>query len=312
MKSTKTLRRKLNNWKRKMIVAPGIHDPYTARIAESLGFDVLYMGGAVTSMSRLGFADFGLATATEALMNARYITGVTRLPVVADSDNGYGNALNTMRTVRDFIRAGVAGIHIEDQILPKRCGHLKGKMVIPLEEMVGKIRAAKSVIRQEDPDFVLIARSDARAVPEEGLDGAIERLKAYYEAGADLVFADALLSKEELEEVGREVGAPTVYHPTAISPRLSVKECHKIGVGMMIYPFASLHAMSVAVWDFLAQLKKQDTRAQIQFEKKNSRHPLSDVRRLFDLSGLNEFQNYEREYLPREQLESRYGKSIGM
>ena len=113
-------------------------------------------------MSRLGMADFGLATATEVQANAKYITSITDLPLIADSDNGYGNALNTMRTVKDYIRTGVAGIHIEDQVIPKRCGHLKGKMVVSLEEMVGKIRAAKKVIAEEDPDFVLIARTDAR------------------------------------------------------------------------------------------------------------------------------------------------------
>ncbi len=166
--------------------------------------------------------------------------------------------------------------------------------------------------KEEDPDFVLIARTDARAVSGEGLEGAIKRLKAYYKAGADLVFADALLSEEELKRVGKEVGAPTVFHPTAISPRLTAKECHEIGVGMLIYPFASLHAMSVEVWDFLAQLKKQDTRAQVEFERKNKKHPLRDVKKLFELSGLSEFQNYEKEFLPPEVLEAKYGKSIGM
>ncbi|MBI3023669.1 MAG: isocitrate lyase/PEP mutase family protein [Thaumarchaeota archaeon] len=312
MKPTRILRKMVDNWERKMIVAPGVHDPFCARIAEKLGFDVLYMSGAATSMSRLGYADFGLATATESQMNAKSITSITDLPLVADSDNGYGNALNTMRTVRDFVRIGVAGIHIEDQVIPKRCGHLKGKMVIPLNEMVGKIMAAREVIKEEDSDFVLIARTDARAVPGEGLEGAIKRLKAYYKAGADLVFADALLSKEELKRVGKEVGAPTVYHPTAISPRLTAKECQEVGVGMLIYPFASVHAMSVAVWDFMAQLKKQDTRAQVEFERRNNKHPLGDVKKLFELGGLRELQNYEKEFLPPEVLEARYGKSIGM
>lgn len=312
MKSTTVLRKKLNNWKQKPIVAPGVHDPYCARIAEKLGFDTLYMGGAATSMSRLGMADFGLTTATEVIGNAKYITSITDLPLIADSDNGYGNALNTMRTVKDYIRAGVAGIHIEDQVIPKRCGHLKGKMVVSVDEMVGKIRAAKKVISDEDPDFVLIARTDARGAVGGGLDDAVERLKECKRAGADLVFADGLTSKEELATICRETRAPTVFHPTAISPRLGVDECHDMGVALMIYPFASMHAMSVAVWDFLADLKKEDTRAQVKFEQRFKSHPLSDLRKLFDLGGLEQFQAYERQFIPAEEVEAKYGQTIGL
>ena len=308
MKTTRVLRKRLDNWKNKPIMAPGVHDPYCARIAEKLGFDTLYMGGAATSMSKLGMADFGLATETEVIGNAKYITSITDLPLIADSDNGYGNALNTMRTVKDYIRAGVAGIHIEDQVIPKRCGHLKGKMVVSIDEMAGKIRAAKKVIGEEDPDFVLIARTDARGAVGHGLDDAVKRLKACHKAGADLVFADGLTSKKELETICKETGAPTVFHPTAISPRLGVEECHEMGVALMIYPFASLHAMSVAVWDFLADLKKEDTKAQVKFEQRIKSHPLSDLRKLFDLGGLEELQAYEKKFLPEEEVETKYGK----
>jgi 2-methylisocitrate lyase-like PEP mutase family enzyme len=302
----------VENCRRKIIIAPGVHDPLSARIVERLGFEVIYMGGAATSLGMLGLADFGLTTATEIQMNARNITGVTSLPLVADSDNGYGNAVNVVRTVRDYIRAGAAGIHIEDQVLPKRCGHLKGKRVIPLEEMVGKIRAAKKVIEEEDSNFVLIARTDSRGAAGGGMDSAIERLKAYREAGADMVFADALLSRAELERLGKEVDAPTVYHPTAISPRLSAKECHDVGVGMIIYPFASIHASAVATWDFLAHLKRDDTKAQVEFERKYKIHPLSDVRKLFELGGLDELERLEKKFLPADEIEARYSNSIGL
>jgi 2,3-dimethylmalate lyase len=312
MRSSKTLRKMLDNWKQKTILAPGVHDPLTARIVERLGFDMIYMGGAATSLAKLGLADFGLATATENIENARSIARITSLPLVADMDNGYGNALNTMRTIRDCIRAGVSGTHIEDQVLPKRCGHLKGKRVIPLEEMVGKVKAARSVIREEDPDFVLIARTDARGAAGQGLESAIKRLKAYYAAGADMVFADGLLSKKELERVGRETGAPTVFHPTAISPRLSLKECNEVGTGMVIYPFASVHAASVAAWDFLASLRKEDTKAQVDFERRNRNHPLSDLRKLFELGGLDELQRFERKFLPANEIKERYSESIGL
>lgn len=312
MRNTRALRRMLDGWKERTILAPGVHDPLSARIVEKLGFDIVYMGGAATSLGKLGMADFGLATATENLANARYISSITTLPLVADMDNGYGNALNTTRTVEECIRIGVAGIHIEDQVLPKRCGHLKGKRVISLEEMVGKVRAAKKVIDAEDPDFVLIARTDARGATGEGLESAIKRLKAYYKAGADMVFADGLLSMEELTRIGRETKAPTVFHPTAISPRLSLRECHNAGAGMVIYPFASVHAASVAAWDFFSQLKKYDTRAQIEFENKHRDHPLSNVRKLFELGGLDELQALEREFLPPKEVEARYRESIGM
>jgi 2-methylisocitrate lyase-like PEP mutase family enzyme len=186
-------------------------------------------------------------------------------------------------------------------------------VVISLEEMVGKIRAAKEVIKEEDQDFVLIARTDARGAVGGGLYDAVKRLKAYRRAGADLVFADGLLSKEELATICRETEAPTVFHPTAISPRLGVQECHEMGVALMIYPFASIHAMSVAVWDFLSQLKKEDTRAQVRFEEKYKRHPLSDIRKLFDLGGLEEMQAHEREFIPAEEVRARYGKqSVGL
>ena len=312
MKQTKVLRKMLENYDKKMIVAPGVHDPYCARMAEKIGFETLYMSGAATSMSRIGYADFGLTTATEIQANARSITSITRLPLIADSDTGYGNALNTMRTVSDYIRTGAAAIHIEDQVWPKRCGHLQGKMVIPMDEMAGKIRAAKKVIEDEDPDFVLIARTDARGVSGGGLAEAIKRLKAYYKAGADVVFADGLLSKEELTKLGKEVGAPTVFHPTAISPRLSVEECREAGVAIMLYPFASIHAMAVSVWDFLSQLKEENTLAQVRFEEHVSKHPLGDIRKLFDMGGLEELQEYEREFLPEQEVAARYSKSIGL
>lgn len=160
---------------------------------------------------------------------------------------------------------------------------------------------------------MLIARTDARGAVGGGIDDAVERLKACWDAGADLVFADGLTSKKELETICDETGAPTVFHPTAISPRLSVAECHKMGVALMIYPFASLHAMSVAVWDFLEQLKREDTQAQVKFERRYKDHPLSDLRKLFDLGGLKELQSYEREFIPAEEVKTKYGKqTVGL
>src|SRR5262249_43337482 len=152
-------------------------------------------------------------------LNARYIANAVPVPVIADADNGYGNAINVMRTVREYIGTGVAGIHIEDQVIPKRCGHVAGRRVIPLEEAVGKYRAADAVRRELDPDFVLIARTDARGASGGSLDEAIRRANAYLAAGADLAFVEGPTSVEEVRRVCREVKGPVFYNQTGVSPR---------------------------------------------------------------------------------------------
>ena len=168
------------------------------------------------------------------------------------------------------------------------------------------------IIKEENPDFILIARTDVRGVSGGTMDQVIKRLKAYREAGADIVFADGLVSKEELERIWKEIGAPTLFHPTAISPRLTLEECQEIGVGLLIYPFASIHVMAVAVWDYLIKLKNNNTRTQIEFEDKIKDHTLKDIRKLFEMGGLNELQEYEKQFIPEEEIKLRYHKSIGL
>ena len=312
MNKNKILRKKLDDYKNNPILAPGVHDPYCARIAEKLGFDTLYMSGAATSMSRLGYADFGLITATEIQTHARYIASITKLPLIADSDTGYGNALNVMRTIQNYISLGISGVHIEDQIWPKRCGHLKGKLVIPKDEMVGKIKAAKKIINEFDPNFILIARTDSRGVSGGNIDKAIDRLIDYHIAGADVIFADGLTSINELQKIHKSIDAPILFHPTGLSPRLTLNDCANLGVGILLYPFASIHAMAVAVWNYFSELKNIDTRAQINFEKQFDNHVLKDIKSLFDLGGLNELQDMEEQFIPKEQFDMRYKKSIGL
>ncbi|MEM3551285.1 MAG: isocitrate lyase/PEP mutase family protein [Candidatus Bathyarchaeia archaeon] len=312
---TAKFRKMLDNYRKKMIVAAGAHNPLFARIAEAVGFEAIYMSGGCTSMERIGWADVNLITATEIIQNAKYITDVVNVPVIADADNGYGNAINVMRTVRDYIRAGVAAIHIEDQVMPKRCGMLKGKMVISMEEMIGKIKAAKKVIQDEDPNFVLIARTDARNAVGGGLDEAIKRMKAYGEAGADVVFADAIgmeKGKAEIERAVKEVGVPMLYHPSGVQPRLSLEECHEMGIAIVVYPGSSLEPAAIAVWDYLQELKKKGTQAQIEFENKYKNHPLFGLKTLFNFTGYNKIQEYEKEFLPPEEVKLRYEKSIGL
>ena len=191
-----------------LIVAPFIMNALHARIAESVGFDAVYMTGAGTSAEK-GFPDVGMLTMTEMVTNAKYIANAVDIPVICDADTGYGNALTTQRTVREYEAAGVAGIHIEDQVFPKKCGFFEGKQVVPMEEHVQKIRAALDARR--DPDFVIIARCDAYAVT--GWENTVRRCKAYREAGADLVFVDGIKSVDDLELYARDLpDMPRMYN----------------------------------------------------------------------------------------------------
>src|SRR5918911_3506462 len=191
------------------IMAPGVADALAARLVALEGFDAIYMTGFGTSLTRLGAPDVGLLTASEMIDNAARIADASGLPLIADADTGYGNPINTRRTIRDYERAGVAGVHIEDQVWPKRCGHLAGKRVIPTAEMVAKIKAACDV--RTDPDFIVIARCDAIAV--EGLEAALERGARYREAGADMLFIEAPVGRAEVERVAKRFeGVPLLYN----------------------------------------------------------------------------------------------------
>ena len=195
MKTTAKLRQLLRQ--PGIIVAPGAYDCLTARLIEREGFPAVYMTGAGTAVTRLGRPDLGFATLSEMVSNAAAIAATVSIPLIADADTGYGGALNVYRSVREYERAGVAAMHIEDQVFPKRCGHLDGKQVVPCEEMVVKLRAA--VEARTDEDFVLIARTDALAVT--GLDDTLRRCQAYAEAGADVLFVEAVRTHEEIAHV---------------------------------------------------------------------------------------------------------------
>src|SRR4051812_22988128 len=186
---------------RRPLVVPGCFNALTARILEHAGHEAIYMTGYGTSLSLLGLPDAGLITLTEMVLNARLIAGAVRAPVIADADTGFGNAINVVRTIEEYIRAGVAGLHIEDQVAPKRCGHVAGREVIGREEAVGKIRAAHATRQALDPDFVLVARTDARGAHGGSLDEAITRANLSLEAGADLAFVEGPASKAEIAEV---------------------------------------------------------------------------------------------------------------
>jgi methylisocitrate lyase len=251
----KALRKMLNS--PGIIRAPGAYDAWSARLVEMAGFPVVYMTGYGVSASVIGQPDIGLLTMTEMAAQARNMAAALSVPLIADGDNGYGGALNVVRTVREYEGAGVAAIQLEDQVMPKRCGHMEGKQLVPKEEMVAKVRAA--VHARKDPDFVIIARTDARAV--NGFDDAVERSLAYADAGADVIFFEAPQSEAEMAAVARVVGKPLLANMVehGKTPFLTGERLAAIGYKIVIYPVSTLYAVTKAVQELLAELKGQDT-----------------------------------------------------
>ena len=305
MRATSRLRQLLQSGK--TLFVPGCYNALSARILADVGFPAVYMTGYGTSLSLLGMPDAGLATMTEMHLNARYIANAVAVPVIADADNGYGNAINVMRTVREYIGTGVAGIHIEDQVIPKRCGHVAGRRVIPIEEAVGKYRAADAVRRELDPDFVLIARTDARGATGGSLDEAIRRANAYLEAGADLAFVEGPTSIEEVRRVCREVKGPVFYNQTGVSPRFSLAQMQELGIAVTIVPGATFRATIEAVYDLAVALRDEGPLAEERFAERFKRHPLGDVH---TFAGFDRIREWEAQYLPPEEAE-KYADSVG-
>ncbi|MFB7992330.1 oxaloacetate decarboxylase [Streptomyces sp. NPDC056002] len=241
------------------LVAPGAYDALSALLVEQAGFDAVYMTGFGTTAGLLGRPDVGLLTGSEMADNARRIVAATGLPVIADGDTGYGNALNVHRTVQVYEQAGVAAIQLEDQVTPKRCGHMAGKQIVPVAEMVGKIRAA--VDARRDPDFLVIARTDAVAV--DGVDSAVERARSFAEAGADLLFVEAPTSETDIEQVARELAgvAPLVFNwaEGGKTPPLTLDRMAELGFSLVLYPIGTLLAATAGMRMLLETLRKDGT-----------------------------------------------------
>jgi len=240
---------------RDIIVAPGVYGPVFALLAERMGFEALYLSGAALT-GFLAMPDIGLITLSELATMTRYVTRVTRAPLIVDADTGFGEAINVARTVRELEDAGAAAIQIEDQVMPKRCGHLPGKSVIPAVEMMKKIRAAVDARRR---DTVIVARTDSRDV--EGLEGAVERAQLYVEAGADIIFPEALRSLEEFRMFARRVKAVLLANMTEFgkTPYITVEEFREAGYKVVIFP-ATLFRISLgASREALEVLKSQGT-----------------------------------------------------
>jgi 2,3-dimethylmalate lyase len=262
-----------------IIVAPGAYDCLTAKLIEREGFPVVYMTGAGTAVTRVGKPDLGFASLTEMLANASAIASTIRVPLIADADTGYGGALNVYRTVQEYEKAGVAALHIEDQAFPKRCGHLDGKEVVPLAEMVVKLRAACDA--RTDEDLMIIARTDALAVT--GLDDTLRRCAAYAEAGADVLFVEALRTQEEIDRVRREVDVPLLYNfvEHGKSPLIPVAQLEALGFKIVIFPGSLMLSVCTLAQRILRDIRQHGTTASLLGE-------MVSVVDLFNLMGMQE------------------------
>ena len=282
----------------KVLMAPGAADALTARLIAKHGFEAIYMTGAGTTAVRLGMPDVGLLTMNEMVDNARSIADASQLPLIADADTGYGGPVNVQRTVRAYERAGVAGIHIEDQQWPKRCGHLAGNSLIPAEEMAAKIRAG--IDAKLDKDFVLIARTDALAV--EGFERAMERCRLYEEAGADMIFLEAPSKMEHLAAIPKAFKRPTLYNMASSgkTPFLPAEEIQKLGFKVIIYPNFALLSAITAINKTLTELKTKGTPAGIV-------NDIASFQDFFNLVGMKEVQDAEAKYGVDEKTRVKYG-----
>jgi 2-methylisocitrate lyase-like PEP mutase family enzyme len=236
------------------LIMPGVYDALSAKIAARAGFEVIFITGYSLSATLLGEPDFGLLTQTEVVSAAQRICSVVDTPVIVDADTGYGNAINVMRTVQDLIRAGAGGMFLEDQVWPKRCGHMKGKQVIPLDEQLKKLKAA--VEAKGDNDFFIVARTDSRQAL--GLDEAIERGVAFKNAGADAVFIEAPESKEEMKEISRKVRGPLVANmlERGITPLMGPQELKELGFDLIVWPLAPLYSVAKSLTDVYTTLRR--------------------------------------------------------
>ena len=270
------------------IVAPGAFDPLSARLVEEAGFPAVYMTGFGTSAALIGRPDVGLLTMTEMAGNAGRIAACVDVPVIADADTGYGNPLNVIRTVGAYEAAGAAGIHIEDQVAPKKCGHMEGKLVIPAAEMAAKIAAA--IEARTDPDFVIIARTDARAV--EGLDRALARARLYLDAGADALFIEALTSEAEIAKAARAFpGVPLLFNwaEGGKTPPVSLARLQELGYRIVIFPISTLLAATAAMRGILQEIARAGTPAAALGD-------LPAFGEFVDFIGLPEVRAAERRY----------------
>ena len=271
-----------------LLLIPGSFNALSARLIEQAGFEAIYVSGAALAGNFVGVPDIGLTTLTEVLQNARNIVAVTALPVICDADTGFGNAINMMRTVREFESAGVAGIQIEDQVMPKKCGHTEGKLLISKEEMVQKIKAAVNARR--DPDFTLVVRTDAIAL--NGLEDALDRARAYREAGGDVIFVEAPRTVEEMKRITAAIKAPLLANMVeggGKTPILSLPELKRMGYKIALYPVSAWMASIKAIQEVLSVLKQDGTTARYASR-------MVPFQEMFETVGRSGYVSLEKKY----------------
>jgi 2-methylisocitrate lyase-like PEP mutase family enzyme len=282
MSRTRRLRELLDQG---IVLAPGVYNALFARIAERVGFSAIYMTGFGTA-ARYGYPDVGLVTQTEMLDNVRYICNATGIPLLADADTGYGSVINARRTINLYEEAGCAGLHMEDQVFPKKCGFMEGKQVIPVDEAVQKLRAALDA--RSDPDFVIVARTDALA--PNGWDDAVARAEAYYRAGADMVFVDGIRTQDDIETYSRRLaqqGIPCLYNGVLVS----ADEAAAMGFRMQILAGLALGAVYASANEAMQALKETGSTEAVR-----ERYQLPNDEGLNELLGLSEAYELDRRY----------------
>ena len=285
MNKAEMIRRSLK--KTGQLIMPGVYDALSAQIATRAGFEVIFISGYSLAATMLGEPDFGILTQTEMLSAAQRICSVTDLPVIVDADTGYGNAINVIRTVDELIRIGAGGMFLEDQVWPKRCGHMKGKQVIPLEEQLKKLQAA--IDAKKNRDFFIVARTDARQAL--GLNEAIKRGIAFKQAGADAVFIEAPESNEEMLEIARCVPGPLVANmlERGVTPLMGPQELRDLGFDLVVWPLAPLYSVAKSLNEVYTTLRRKGTTAEI-------------LERLMPFDEFNRIVGLEEKY----QLDEKY------
>jgi 2,3-dimethylmalate lyase len=310
VKKTKTqvLRELIN--RKKILYRVGVAIAIDAKMAEAVGFEAVSISGANFAGQVLGLPDAGLITMTEVAENARRVANAVDIPVMMDCDTGFGNAINVRRTVREMIQAGVAGLFLEDQLAPKRCGFVVGKELISMEEAVGKFRAACDARDELDPDFVIMARTDARTAVGGSIEEAIKRSIAYKEAGVDISYVEALQSREEIKAVRAAVPGLLAVSSLAIRPMPALQELEDLGccmtLGNMFFQVGN-----VAKWDMLVEMKEKGLEPFNKWHEEHRNHPAAWPR-IFELMGFAQIREWEEKCLSPERVKAKYEKSKGL
>jgi len=299
MRKTTQLKKLLKD--KQILVMPGAYDCLSAKIIEKVGFKAIQCSGYGFSACLLGKPDVGLMTFNEVLEHTKNIVNSVNIPVMADGDTGYGNVINVIRTVKEFEKIGAAGINLEDQVWPKRCGHMSGKEVITIEEMCNKIKAA--VFARQDPDFIINARTDARAIygPEE----AVKRAEAYWEAGADIIFVEAPQSIDELRYYSKTLASKGILLSVNMldggrTPLVTFKQLEEMGYARCSVPVMTIYAAAKGVADAVSRLMQDGTNANLQ----DNLISFSDFNKLI---GLEEIRGLEERFLPQDAIKAKYG-----